>query len=316
MTTRAAQRAIWLILLGAGLVGGWHGDRASVRERPPQYRAGLRVLEVDFHAHTRFSDGLLSPFELVIAARRRGLDAIAVTEHNNVFPAQMAAWFSRRIDGPTVVVGEEITTKHYHLIGVGVHERVEPRADATLVVEEIHRQGGIAIAAHPVRRFWPAFEPVFEDLDAAEVVHPIALRKRDHEDEGGHDRRWSWDEMVTFYNRPRKRRLTAIGSSDYHGYKVLGLCRTLVFADDDSAEAIIVALREGRTVVRAPDGQSFGDPALIESLEREPLLRRGSDVGYAPSDRLDAITRVLGWMGLLGLLLFRVTPRRRGRRTG
>jgi len=84
-------------------------------ERPATYRGGYRVLEVDLHAHTRFSDGFLSPFDLVLQARRRGLDALAITEHNILFPAQLGRWFSRLTSGPTILVGEEVTTRRFHV---------------------------------------------------------------------------------------------------------------------------------------------------------------------------------------------------------
>ena len=61
-------------------------------------RGEWRVLEADFHAHTRFSDGFLSPLDLVLQARRRGLDVLAVTEHNNVFPALIARSYARHVD--------------------------------------------------------------------------------------------------------------------------------------------------------------------------------------------------------------------------
>src|SRR5262245_48839934 len=73
----------------------------EIPPRPPETRAGLRVLEVDLHAHTRFADGFLSPFDLVVQAERRGLDALAITDHNMLFPAQIGRWYSRAIGGPT-----------------------------------------------------------------------------------------------------------------------------------------------------------------------------------------------------------------------
>ncbi|MBK7398300.1 MAG: PHP domain-containing protein [Myxococcales bacterium] len=92
------------VLLAVGLVLGAAYDRLPTR--PVVARAGYRVLAGDFHAHTRFSDGFLGPWDLVLHARRRGLDVVGVTEHNQVFPGKLARAFSRAIGGPTVVVGE------------------------------------------------------------------------------------------------------------------------------------------------------------------------------------------------------------------
>ena len=49
----------------------------------------------------------------------------------------------------------------------------------------------------------------------------------------------------------------AIGSSDFHGFGRLGLCRTFVFARDTSAEAILEAIRARRTVVYGRNGQGI-----------------------------------------------------------
>ena len=88
-------------LVALGVVAGTALDRAP--PRPASYRAGYRVLEADFHAHTRFSDGFLSPFDLVLQADRRGLDVLAITEHNITFPGMMGRWFARRVGGPEVM---------------------------------------------------------------------------------------------------------------------------------------------------------------------------------------------------------------------
>jgi hypothetical protein len=257
-----------------------------------------RVMAVDFHAHTRFSDGLLSPMEVVLAARRANLDAIAVTEHNVLFPAEIAAAFSRAVGGPLVLRGEEITSRDYHLVAVGIRERLAPRADLRAVIDDIHRQGGAAIAAHPVKRFWPAFEPVRDVLDAAELMHPIAYVSV----RGS----FRFEDMLVFHERAAADgfHLAPIGSSDFHGFKLLGLARTHVLADEPTEAAIVAALRAGRVAVETHDGRRFGDPEVIAALEERP-----AHVGYAPNGWLDAVTRGLGWVGVVGLLFTRARRR-------
>ena len=285
------------LLVAIGVLGGTAIDRPPAR--PASYRAGFRVLEADFHAHTRFVDGFLSPFDLVLQARRRGLDALAVTDHNVTFPAEMSRWFSRRIGGPTILIGEEITARRYHLHGIGLTSRVDASAPLPEVLAEIHRQGGVTVAAHPIAHFWPAFEKELDGIDGAEVLHPIAYNR----DSG---RTWRWTEMRDFYERALAsgHRLTAVGASDYHFGSVLGVCRTLVFAKDDSAEAVLEALKVGRTVVYDLDGRPYGDPAMIVALDHEPIALRPEDYGYRGRGTADRVTRALGWLGLVGLVLF------------
>lgn len=288
-------RVGWLsvILVVVGIVGGarryWLGDGEVPRHATDPSCVDCVVLDVDLHAHTRFSDGVLSPMELVLLAKRRGLDAVAVTEHNVLFPAQIARWFSALVDGPIVLTGQEITTRDYHLIAVGLSERVVPQKNLSAVIAAVHGQGGVAIAAHPTRRYWPAFDAVRDDLDAAEVVHPAAFRRTGS---------FSWSEMVAFYERPGQKRLTAVGSSDYHFLEALGVCRTQVIATERSETAILDALRTGATHVVAPNGSRFG------RVQGELPATRAA-LGYRAVDGLDAVTRVMGWLGVMGLLLFR-----------
>jgi hypothetical protein len=145
--------------------------------------------------------------------------------------------------------------------------------------------------------------PVRASLDGAEVAHPLMYSDR--------GTGFRWTEMRDWYRDARAQGLTptAIGASDYHGFSMLGLCRTLVFADGDDESAILAALRAGRTVVVDRDGIMYGDAALIEALREKPLPP-GEPAGYdyAPVDRLDRVGRALGFLGILGILLFR--PRR------
>jgi hypothetical protein len=292
----------WLVVLAIALVGGTLNDRIPPQE--PERRGGYLVIESDLHVHTRYSDGFLSPFEVVLAARRHGLHAIAVTEHNVVFPARMAAWLSQRIDGPTVIIGEEVTARGYHLLALGIREAVAPRPTARETALAIQAQGGIAVAAHPTARFQPALDEALDVLDGAEVVHPLA-----HGGFGAKDFRY--EQMVDFYERAARDDpgFLAVGASDYHFFKLIGMCRTYVFARDATEASILEALRAGRAVSIAPDGRHFGDASLIELLAREPLAERPAAVGYAPSSGLDALFRLVGWLGMIGLVLLRVRRR-------
>jgi hypothetical protein len=291
--------AIACALVAVGLVGGVAFDERPPRERT--LRAGYRVVEADFHAHTSFSDGALSPIGLVRQAERRALDVVAITEHNTAWPGRLARAYARATDGPVVIVGEEITTARFHVIALGVARTVEP-APLPDVIDAVHAQGGLVVAAHPVGRFWPALVPARDRLDAAEILHPIALA------EGGSG--WRWKDMVAFYDDARPP-LAAIGSSDYHWGSVLGICRTLVFVDEPLDErAVLDALRDRRTVVVAPDGAMFGRPDLVQALEREPYAPRRPDYAYRGAGAADRVARLVGLAGVFGIAFLRARRRR------
>ncbi len=287
-------------LLVFGIVAGTLSDPA---DRPPEsYRGGYRLLEADFHAHTTWSDGMLSPAALVRQARRRGLDVIGVTEHNGVAAGKAARAYSALTDGPLVIVGEEITSARVHLIGLGLEHTVQP-GSAHETIAAVHEQGGVVVAAHPVERFWPALVPVRAELDAVEVMHPIAYR-----DPGG---TFAYGGMRKFADESGLGvRVAAIGSSDYHAFSVLGLCRTWVFVEEPVTSAhVLEALREKRTVVQDREGRLSGSPQLVEALAREPYVGRSSDYAYRGASLFDRAGRFAAWLGVLGLVVLRLTFR-------
>ena len=133
-----------------------------------------------------------------------------------------------------------------------------------------------------------------------EVMHPVAYTSGER-----------GNQIREFYRRAHAtgHSLTAIGSSDYHWFNSLGLCRTYVFVHNNDEREILDALRNGRTVVYDPAGVAYGKPELIELLQEQPLRRTPGDYAYSGSGVIDRVARIGGWAGLLGLLLFRPDQR-------
>ncbi len=292
-----------LALLASGAALGTFIDQAP--KRPIEERAGYRVLQADFHAHTRFSDGFLSPLDIVDHAARRGLDALAVSEHNQVFPAKVARAWSKLVHGPTIIVAEEVTTHDYHMLAIGIEDRIDARRSLSDAIDDVHAQGGVIAAAHPTKRFAKAYTPeIIAKLDATELMHPIAYQ-------GQNSGIGAWTELRDFYEDAKANGnfLSPLGNSDYHFGSVLGITRTFVFARGDTEKDIVDAIRDKRTVVFDLEGNGYGDPELVKALEAEPLAARDVDYGYRSTGALDAIGRTLGFLGLLGVLAFRNKPK-------
>ncbi len=106
----------------------------------------------DLHLHTSHSDGWPSPAEVVDhVTLETDLDVIAITDHDTIDGALQAAEHSARTGGVKVIVGEEVSSRQGHILGLFLERRVRPGLSAAATIDEIHRQGGLAIAAHP---FW------------------------------------------------------------------------------------------------------------------------------------------------------------------
>jgi 3',5'-nucleoside bisphosphate phosphatase len=98
----------------------------------------------DLHLHTRHSDGLYSPAEIVDLARRSGLAAVGITDHDTlagVQPAREAA----RGSSLEIIAGVEISAEYrsdeLHLLGyfVDLHNEALLAALAQLRQDRAHR---------------------------------------------------------------------------------------------------------------------------------------------------------------------------------
>ena len=108
--------------LAAGVALGTLSDTTPARE--PITAGGFQVMSGDFHVHAFVGDGGIAPWMLQRHAARMGLDVIAITNHHQTLAGRLGRSAARRSSGPLVLVGEEITGRDYHLIGVGIEQPV------------------------------------------------------------------------------------------------------------------------------------------------------------------------------------------------
>jgi histidinol phosphatase-like PHP family hydrolase len=282
-----ASRTVSIALLLVAIVTGTIADRPLAH--PALTLGGYRVLAADFHTHSAsWSDGSLTPWGLVLEADHQGLDAIAITGHDQTIDSHIGHAFARFVGQPIVLMGDEVLGDHdFHIIAAGIHDTVRYRRSGKTTIERIHEQGGIAIVAHPFKDFWPGYDPVImRGLDGAEICHPAVYV----------DASWQ-QELESFAARAP---VAAIGSSDFHGLGSMGLCRTFVFANEASEQGVIDAVRAHRTVVFAPGGHVYGDPQLTQYASQ---LRPRLPASDSHGSTLDWISRVTAIAGFVGLVL-------------
>ena len=278
-------------LLLAALLAGTMSDVAETNgPRVARELNGYHVLAADFHVHSFPSSwSTLSPWDTVIEARHQGLDVIAMTPRNAVWVAKAGRWCSRAIGGPIVIVGSEIASGRYHLLAVGITDAIAPSLPAARAIDEVHRQGGVAIAAHPYKPFWPAYDAdALRALDGSEIVRPDAQQD---------EKRAS--ELQQFFGRAT---LTAIGDSDYHGLGPMGYARTYVFARNRTDQGVLDAIRERRTVVYDRD-RVYGDRAMIRMVSENGGLPHAVPELPAPG-AAKLFSRIAAILALTIALLF------------
>ena len=120
------------------------------------------ILKCEFHIHTNASDGDYSPSTVVQIFYDLGYNVIAITDHNTINGVAEAQAKGNELN-MIVISGEEIsqvwvnTTKHKHIVAlftntaIGTNKTYNGTAEVEWYFNEVHKQGGIAYAAHPLR---------------------------------------------------------------------------------------------------------------------------------------------------------------------
>lgn len=122
-------------------------ERPSRRSLPAA--AGRAWLAGDLHAHTVHSDGILTVPELAALAVRRGLDFLAVTDHNTISHHASLAAVSRRY-GITLLPGQEVTTDRGHAGALGDVGWIDFRLSPDEWLDATEQAGGLLSVNHPI----------------------------------------------------------------------------------------------------------------------------------------------------------------------
>lgn len=287
--TPGPRAAAWvLVALGLAVSG-------AIPEPPlpaPRTHGTLRVLAGDFHVHTFPGDGALAPWDIAREARRRGLDVIALTNHNSMLSSRLARLLPSPSTGALLIPGQELTAVGYHMGAIGIPRPIEWRQSAASAASDIHARGGVAIAFHPVGKYGRRFDEALGGLDGVEVVHPLI-----------HDFELGRRELAAFYRRAIAERpsMAAIGSSDFHHFAPVGLARTYLFVRDASEAGVLDAIRAGATVTCDGRGNTYGPPELVPAVA--PDCQRDGTAPPTGAGLPDTIATLCVWMGALSLVL-------------
>ena len=123
-------------------------------------------MKLDMHVHSKYSyDSFSEPSKIVKMAKRKGLDVISITDHDNM---KVYEKLPHKLD-ITVVRGMEIKTDMGDITGLFLNEEVKSKSFFD-VVEEIRGQDGIVVLPHPFRRKCEPTELV-EYVDLVEVIN-------------------------------------------------------------------------------------------------------------------------------------------------
>ena len=127
------------------------------------------MIAIDFHVHSFFSfDSLTAPREILRKARVKGLNGVAVTDHDTIEGGLATARLNTDPDF-LVIVGAEYTTEVGDIIGLFLSHEIASREPSELI-KNIHDQQGLVLLPHPFHGHRLPSE-IVEKVDIVEVFN-------------------------------------------------------------------------------------------------------------------------------------------------
>lgn len=184
-----------------------------------------------FHIHTNASnDSWSKPADIIKYCRRKGIDILVITDHNEISGALEIKVQSE--GDPRVVVGEEIAAREGEVIGLFLETKITPGQSLAKTIGEIKKQGGLVCLPHPGETFRrsaiskKAVTVILNQVDIIEIWNSRTLREKDN--------RWAGEIAA----REKK---GVLGGSDAHFIGEIGRVINIIDGFNNAAEFLAVA---------------------------------------------------------------------------
>jgi predicted metal-dependent phosphoesterase TrpH len=193
-------------------------------------------VKADLHVHTIYShDSLITPKELVFYAKKCGLTAVAITDHDTI---EGALKIAKETDF-LIIPGIEVSSRNGHIVGLNLQEPIQKGLSSDETVDKIHEAGGLAVACHPFALFKGSLGKHTNDkFDAIETINASAFPFNRSTKKA--------QEIADRFGIPR------VAGTDAHYGPAIGYAYTLIDAEPQ-VDAISKAIAKGLC-------QPFGKP--------------------------------------------------------
>jgi len=185
----------------------------------------MTELKIGLHVHTvTSSDAHTRREDLPSIIKRRGLDGVALTEHNKFDPPKLEA---------LTLPGVEISSRDGHIIALGIQEMIQPKQPADDTIRQIQKQDGVVIIPHP-------YDPVCECIKLSRLkTTPHAVETVNADALSFHISNWLARRDAAKFKLPQ------VGGSDSHIPQTIGDAYTVVDAKSANVKDILEAIRAG-----------------------------------------------------------------------
>ena len=192
------------------------------------------MIKLDLHIHSQYSeDGKGSPKDIIKYLQKRGINGVAITDHNTVEGGLKALKIAPK--DFIVIPGLEISTADGHIIGLNVKENIPRGFTIEETVEKIIDLGGTPIVPHLIRSMSGIKEKklkkINKKISAIEVFNACSTPQSN----------------LKTAKVAKKYNLGGTGGSDSHNPKYAGYGYTVIETSDYTTDSIISMINKKKT---------------------------------------------------------------------
>jgi len=201
-------------------------------------------MKCDFHCHTYYSfDGTASPQQVVNKAIQKGIDCLAITDHNEIRGAMEAIEYAK--GKPILIIpGIEVKSKDGDILGINVKEKIPSGLSVKETIKRIKEQGGFVIIPHPfalIERFRGNLKEIITQIDAIEIFNCSIF--------GNGNKK-----AMQF---AKENSLPFCAGSDSHSIDFIGKCYFEVQGENSNIEEIFEKIRKREIKIKGTEANFF-----------------------------------------------------------
>ena len=192
------------------------------------------MIKLDLHVHSQYSeDAIGSPKDIIKSLKKKGLQGLAITDHNTVEGGLKAVKIAPK--DFIIIPGIEISTADGHMLALNVEKNIARNLSIQETVEKILEQGGIPIVPHLFRNMSgikkEKLKTIHQKISTIEVFNACSMPKTN----------------LKIAKIAKEFNLGGTGGSDSHDPAYAGYAYTVVDTTDMNDDTILSEINKKKT---------------------------------------------------------------------
>jgi predicted metal-dependent phosphoesterase TrpH len=192
------------------------------------------MIKLDLHIHSQYSeDAIGSPKDIIKSLKKKGLQGMAITDHNTVEGGLKAVKIASK--DFIVIPGIELSTADGHMLALNVEKNIARNLSIQETVEKILDQGGTPIVPHLFRNMSgikkEKLKTIHQKINTIEVFNACSMPKTN----------------LKIAKIAKEFNLGGTGGSDSHDPAYAGYAYTVIDTTDINADTILSEINKKKT---------------------------------------------------------------------